>query len=62
MTKGSSTNTLEHYDDALKGYEKISARQPKQPPVRFMHAWALTTQVKDEMEPLTVAKASRSVH
>lgn len=44
------------------GYHEIPVRQPKQPLVRFMHEWALTIEVEDELEPLTVVEASRSVH
>lgn len=61
-TKGSSTYSNDYYDDLLMEYEEMPIRRPRQPPVRFIHKWALTPQVEDELEPLTVTKASRSVH
>lgn len=61
-TKGSSTYTHEIYNDPLMGYQEIPTRRPRQLLVRFMHKWALTTQVEDKQEPLTMAEALMSVH
>lgn len=61
-SKGSSTYTHEIYDNPFMGYEEMPIRRPKEPPIRFMHKWTLTTQIEDELKPLTVTKASRSVH
>lgn len=61
-TEGSSTYTREIYNDPLMRYQEIPVRRPMQPPVCFMHKWALTTQVEDDLEPLMVTEASRSVH
>lgn len=43
-------------------HEEIQARHPKQPPLRFMHKWALTMQIENELEPHTVAEALGSAH
>lgn len=43
-------------------YQEILTRQPRQPPIRFMHNLGLTTQIENEHEPLTVVEALKSVH
>jgi hypothetical protein len=62
MTEGSSTSSQDYEDDPLTRYEVMPARRPRQPPIRFMHEWALTAQTEDVLEPLTVAEALGSEH
>jgi hypothetical protein len=62
MTEGSSTSSQDYEDDPLTGYEVMPARQPRQPPIRFMRELALTVQTEDVLKPLTVAEALGSEH
>lgn len=61
-TKGDSLNTHEYNNEPLMEHEEVPTRRPRQLLVRFMYEWALTMRTEDELEPPTVAEASRSTH
>lgn len=61
MTKESSTPTQQD-DKLLEEHKELLDKCIWQPLVCYMHEWALATQTKNKMEPLTVAEASKLKH